>query len=150
MTGLRDSPPSSPRLGIISLGLAVVAVVVFWSVWGVAVAHAANVADVAIVVAAAASVVLGGGAVATGAVARRRLRRGPAGNGGIALAGVVLGFLAVVLPGLLLIYLAFLAYSGYQGFESCVRGAGASYPSYMCLKECPPFLDSLCRSQVRW
>jgi hypothetical protein len=82
-------------LSITSLALAIVALAVFWSV-AVATVFQVPATDsgVAFVVAAVAGVILGIGAVVTGVVARRRVRRGQAGRGGIALAGIVLGVVA--------------------------------------------------------
>ncbi len=69
-----DGPTLSrhpPKLSITSLVLAIVALVFCWSIVG--------------------GVILGVGAVVTGVVARRRVRRGEPAKGGIALADIVLG-----------------------------------------------------------
>ncbi len=121
-----ETPPStSPTLSIASLVLAIGALVFFWTVLG--------------------GVILGVAAVATGMVARRRVRRAEADKGGVALAGVVLGIAAVAVSA---IFVPIVVYSSYVDFEQCIRGSG--YPNYLCLKECPPFLDALCRKQIGW
>lgn len=144
----RKSAPNSPILSIVSLMAALVAAAFFWPAMMVYAAHA--VAGAVVIVAATASVVLGAAAVATGVVARRRIRHGRAGAEGIAVAGIMLGILAIVLPVVIAGGLAYTVYSGYGQFEQCVRGSGSAYPSYMCLKECPEFLDVLCRKRVGW
>ncbi|OBA70098.1 hypothetical protein A5641_14205 [Mycobacterium sp. 1554424.7] len=144
------SEPKSPKLSIASLALGIVALAVFWSVMFAAVAHVDGAENVVLLVAMVAGVILGLGAVVTGILARRRVRRGIAARGGIALAGIVLGVLAVIVPAALLAYLVYAVYSGYEEFEACVRGSGTANPDYMCLKECPLFLDSLCRKHIRW
>ncbi len=76
-----DGPTLSrhpPKLSITSLVLAIVALVFCWSIVG--------------------GVILGVGAVVTGVVARRRVRRGEPAKGGIALADIVLGIGSVSWP----------------------------------------------------
>lgn len=138
------------KLSFVSLAVAVVALAAFWSVELAAGSGIEATQSVVYVLAAAAAVILGVIAVWTGVVARRRVKRGNATGGGVALAGVALGLLAAVVPATLLASLAYLEYSGWQEFRSCVKGAGTAYPNYLCLKECPPFLDSLCRKQIGW
>jgi heme/copper-type cytochrome/quinol oxidase subunit 2 len=133
-----------------SLALAIIALAAFWPLELAAGAGIAPTQGVVYVLGAVAGVVLGAVAVVTGVVARRRVKRGTATGGGVALAGIVLGLVAAAVPAALLAYLAYLVYTGYQEFESCVRGAGTAHPSYLCLKECPPFLDSFCRQHIRW
>lgn len=72
------APPARPRngLGIASLVIAIVALLFVWSVFG--------------------GVILGAVAAALGFVARARVKRREADNGGVAVAGVVLGILAIV------------------------------------------------------
>jgi heme/copper-type cytochrome/quinol oxidase subunit 2 len=142
------SASNSSVLGITSLVSALFAAAVFWPAMTVFGAHAA--AGVVVIVAAVISVVLGVVAVVTGVVTRRRIRRGHAGGDGIAVAGIMLGILAIALPATIVGVLAYTVYSSYQEFERCVRGSGSAYPSYLCLKECPEFLDSLCRRQIGW
>jgi hypothetical protein len=71
-------PPVAPRngLGITALVLGIVGLLSFWSVLG--------------------GVVFGVAAIIVGIVARGRVKRGEANNGGIAVAGIVLGAVAVV------------------------------------------------------
>src|SRR6516165_5015095 len=82
----------SPLLSMMSLALAIVALAAFLSAAMATVFHVpATDNGVAVIVAAAAGVIVGVGAVVTGAVARRRVRRGQASRSGVALAGIVLG-----------------------------------------------------------
>jgi uncharacterized protein DUF4190 len=71
-------PPPAPKngLGIAALVTAIVALVAVWSVIG--------------------GIILGLVAVIIGFVGRGRVKRGEATNGGVAVAGIVLGFLAIV------------------------------------------------------
>jgi MFS family permease len=144
------SEPKSPKLSIASLALGIIALAVFWPVMFAAVAHVDGADNALLLLATVAGVILGLGAVVTGILARRRVKRGVAARGGIALAGIALGVLAAIVPAALLAYLAYAVYSGYEAFEACVRGSGTAHPDYMCLKECPPFLDSVCRKHIRW
>ncbi len=152
MTESPDRPTrrESSRLSFASLALAVVALALFWSAAAAAAHHVGGAEDAAYAVAAMAGVILGLAAVVTGFAARRRVKRGAAARGGVALAGIVLGIVAFVVPAALLGFLAYLVHSGYQEFEACVRSAGTSHPSYLCLKDCPVFLDSLCRRAIGW
>lgn len=137
-------PSTSRKLSIASLALAIVALAVFCSVigaWRV-------LAGVNLIVGAVAGVILGVGAVVTGVVARRRVRRGDAGRGGLALAGIALGVAAVVVLAIFLAMMVYSVYSGYEEFQHCIRGSG--FPKYLCLKECPQFLDYLCRKEIGW
>ncbi|ORW61192.1 hypothetical protein AWC20_06165 [Mycobacterium parmense] len=102
------------------------------------------------VVVASSCLVFGASAAVIGGVARRRVKRGVAAGGGLAVAGLALGLLAVVSPVVLLAFVGFDVHAGYEAFRACVRGSGASYPSYLCLKECPDVLESLCRKAVGW
>jgi len=146
------SGPERPRgtLGILSLALAIVAVAVFWPLMVAAVFDARPVRDVVFILAAVAGVVLGACAVVCGAFARRRARRGVGGGGGAALAGLVLGLVAVALPAIILAWLGYQFYVDYEQFQQCVKGAGSAYPEYLCLKECPDFLGALCRHAIGW
>jgi membrane protease YdiL (CAAX protease family) len=139
------------RLGVTSLLLAIVALVVFWSVAAAAVFDVpAKDSDVAALVAAVAGVILGVSAVVTGAVARRRVRRGQAGRGGFALAGIVLGVVAAVVPAAVAAWVVYAVYAQYQEFEQCIRVPESYSPSYLCLKQCPKILVSLCRNEIGW
>jgi hypothetical protein len=121
-----ETLPSATRiLSIASLVLAIGALVFFWTV--------------------AVGAILGVAAVATGVIARRQVRHDKAGKGGIALAGIVLGIAAVAVSAT---FVSISVYSGYEDFQHCIRGSG--YPNYLCLKECPSFLDDLCRKQIGW
>jgi MFS family permease len=134
-----------------SLALAIGALAVFWPVAVATVFHVpATDNGVAFIVAAAAGVILGVGAVVTGAVARRRVRRGQAGRAGVALAGIVLGIVAAVVPATLAAWVVYLIYAKYQEFEQCIRVPESASPRYLCLKECPAILDSLCRKEIGW
>ncbi len=138
----------SSKLSIASLALAIVAVAVFWSVMIAAASGVDAVGKVVLIVAAVAGVTLGTGAMVTGVLARRRVKRGDAVGGGAATAGVVLGMAATVLPAVVLAWMVYTVYSSYEEFQHCVRGSG--YPKYFCLKECPVFFDSWCREQIGW
>ena len=101
-------PPVAPRngLGITALVLGVVGLLSFWSVLG--------------------GIVFGVAAVIIGIVARGRVKRGEANNGGIAVAGIVLGAVAVVVS------LAFIAVwagvfreVGGTDYLDCVSRAGS-------------------------
>ena len=71
-------PPTGPRngLGIAALVIAIIGLVFCWTVAG--------------------GVILGLTAVIIGFVAQGRVKRGEATNGGVAIAGIVLGFLAII------------------------------------------------------
>ena len=100
--------------------------------------------------AAAVGVILGVAAVVIGIVARRRVRRGQAGRGGVALAGIVLGVAAAVVPAVYAAWVVYLLYAKYQEFEQCIRVPETASPKYLCLKKCPSILDSLCRREIGW
>jgi len=144
-----DAPSRSPQLSGTSLALAIVALAAFWSV-AVAAVSGVRVMDIVVAVALVAGVTLGMAAVVTGIVARRRVRRGQAGRGGVALAGIVLGIAAAVVPAVYATWVVYLLYSQYQEFEQCIRVPESASPKYLCLKECPGILDSLCRKEIGW
>ncbi len=77
-SGFTPPPPVGPKngLGIAALVSAIVGLVFCWSVFG--------------------GIILGLCAVIIGFVARGRVKRSEATNGGVAIAGIVLGFLAIV------------------------------------------------------
>jgi Domain of unknown function (DUF4190) len=77
-SGFTPPPPVEPKngLGIATLVIAIVGLVFCWSVFG--------------------GIILGLCAVIIGFVARGRVKRGEATNGGVAIAGIVLGFLGIV------------------------------------------------------
>ena len=97
----REMASNSPVLSITSLALAIVALAVFWSVM-VAGIFDVRAEGVVFIVAAVAGVFLGLGAVVTGVVARRRVRRGDAARGGVALADILLGHVAGFVPSIIL------------------------------------------------
>jgi Domain of unknown function (DUF4190) len=106
-------PLMGPRngLGIASLVLAIVALLSFWSVAG--------------------GIILGIPAVVIGFVARGRVKQGEANNGGVAIAGIVLGALAVIVE---LAFIAILALwiavwkdvGGGGDYISCMQKAGSN------------------------
>jgi len=151
MTEPSIEPARSPRLSMTSLASAIVALVGFWSV-AVAVVFRMRAADglIAFLVAAAVGVIVGVGAVVIGAVARRRVRRGQAARGGVALAGIVLGVVAAVVPAILAALVVYFIYAQYQEFRDCIKVPETASPKYLCLKECPGILDSLCRNEIGW
>jgi len=99
--------PIQPRngLGIAALVLAIVALISCWTIAG--------------------GVIVGIVAVVLGFVARGRVKRGEANNGGVALAGIVLGFLAIV-AGLVFIpiWMSFFSTVGFGDYYSCMTKAG--------------------------
>lgn len=101
-------PPAGPRngLGIASLVLAIAGLLLVWSVAG--------------------GIILGAVGAALGFVARRRVTRGQANNGGMAIAGIVLGILAVVV-GLVFagIWVAFWREAGGGSYVDCLQNAGS-------------------------
>jgi hypothetical protein len=102
------SPHSGHRngLGVASLVVAILAVVTVWSVAG--------------------GVILGLAAVVMGFIARGRVNRGEASNGGVAIAGIILGALAVI-AGLafIAIYMLFWKDIGGDDLVSCLQKAGS-------------------------
>lgn len=100
-------PPVAPRngLGIASLVLAIVALVSVWSVFG--------------------GVVLGIAAVVCGFIGWRRVKRHQANNGGVAIAGIVLGFLGIVVGlGFIAVWVALWNDAGGGSYFDCLQGAG--------------------------
>lgn len=99
--------PAGPRngLGIASLVLAIAALLLVWSVAG--------------------GIVLGVLAAVLGFVARQRVKRGEANNGGIAIASIVLGILAAIV-GLVFIgvWIAFWREAGGDDYVACLQNAG--------------------------
>ncbi|MGV0837023.1 DUF4190 domain-containing protein [Mycolicibacterium thermoresistibile] len=99
--------PAAPQngFGIAALVVAIVSLLFFWTVIG--------------------GVIGGVVAIILGVLARGRVKRGEATNGGVAIAGIVLGALAVVV-GLasIAIYVAVFNEVGGGDYVSCVREAG--------------------------
>lgn len=101
-------PAAAPRngLGIASLVIAVVALVLVWSVFG--------------------AVILGAIAAVIGLVARERVKRGEANNGGVAVAGIVLGIVAILVGFIFVpIWMGLWNESGGGDYIDCLRKAGS-------------------------
>ena len=98
------APPAGPKngLGIAALVIAIIALVFFWSVAG--------------------GVTLGLLAVIFGFIGRGRIKRGEATNGGVVVAGIVLGFLAIIAS---LAVLAF-TWDKYNVYVGRIFGSGDS------------------------
>jgi hypothetical protein len=102
-----SAPPVGPRngLGIASLVIAIVALVTCASV--------------------VLGVILGIVAIVIGFAARGRVKRGEANNGGIAIAGIVLGFVAIVASlAFIAIWVAVFRDVGGQNYLDCLNKAG--------------------------
>lgn len=100
-------PPAGPKngLGIAALVLAIVGLVFCWTVAG--------------------GVILGAVAVVLGFVGRSRVKRGEATNGGIAIAGIVLGFLAIVVSLVFIaIWIGVFEEVGGTDYVDCLNKAG--------------------------
>jgi hypothetical protein len=92
-------------LGIASLIIAIVALVTVWSVFG--------------------GVILGIVALVIGIVAWGRVKRGEANNGGVAIAGIVLGAIAIVAGlGFIAIWVAVFRQAGGGDYIDCLNKAG--------------------------
>ncbi|MGX9791522.1 DUF4190 domain-containing protein [Mycobacterium sp. MMS18-G62] len=101
-------PPTGPRngLGIAALVIAIIALVFCWSVFG--------------------GVILGLCAVIIGFVARGRVKRGEATNGGVAIAGIVLGFLAIIVSLIFVpIWIGVFDQVGGTDYVDCLSKAGS-------------------------
>lgn len=102
--------PAGPRngLGVASLVLAIVGLLSVWSVVG--------------------GITLGIVGAVLGVVGWRRVRRGEADNGGIAIAGIVLGVMAVIV-GLAFagIWIAFWKEAGGNDYLACLQKAGPNH-----------------------
>ena len=101
-------PPAGPRngLGVAALVIAIIALVFCWSVAG--------------------GVVLGICAVIIGFVARGRVKSGQATNGGIAIAGIVLGFLAIIVSLVFIpIWIGVFSQVGGNDYVDCLSKAGS-------------------------
>ena len=96
-------PPAAPRngLGTTALVLAIIGLLSCWTVVG--------------------GIIFGIVAVILGFVGRGRVKRGEANNGGVALAGIILGFLSVVAS------LAFVAIFAVLGITIFNEGGGRDY-----------------------
>jgi len=102
--------PAGPRngLGVASLVLAIAGLLSVWSVVG--------------------GIILGIVGAVLGVVGWRRVRRGEADNGGIAIAGIVLGVMAVIV-GLAFagIWIAFWKEAGGNDYLACLQKAGPNH-----------------------
>lgn len=101
-------PPTGPKngLGIAALVLAIVALVFCWSVFG--------------------GIILGLVAVIIGFAARGRVKRGEATNGGVAIAGIVLGFLAIIVSLVFIpIWIGVFDEVGFTDYTDCMMQAGS-------------------------
>lgn len=93
-------------MGTTSLVLAIIALLTVWSVVG--------------------GIVLGLGGVVTGFVGRGRVKRGQATNGGVAIAGIVLGALAIIVGALFIpLYMYVWKDVGGTDYVSCLQQAGS-------------------------
>jgi hypothetical protein len=100
-------PPTGPKngLGIAALVIAIIGLVFCWTVVG--------------------GIILGLCAVIIGFVARGRLKRGEATNGGVAIAGIVLGFLAIIVSLIFIpIWFGVFEEVGGTDYVDCVSKAG--------------------------
>lgn len=100
-------PPSAPRngLGVTALVIAIVALLSSFSVVG--------------------GIVLGIAAVIIGFAGRSRVKRGEANNGGVALAGVILGFLAIVVGlAFIAVWVGVFKEVGATDYIDCLQKAG--------------------------
>jgi hypothetical protein len=103
-----SAPPTGPKngLGIAALIIAIVALVSVWSVFG--------------------GIILGIVAVVIGFAARGRVKRGEANNGGIALAGILLGFLAIIVGIIFIpIWISVFNQVGGTDYVDCLQKAGS-------------------------
>ena len=101
-------PPTGPRngLGIAALVIAIIGLVFCWTVAG--------------------GVILGLTAVIIGFVAQGRVKRGEATNGGVAIAGIVLGFLAIIVSLIFIpIWIGVFAEVGGTDYVDCLYKAGS-------------------------
>ena len=101
------APPAQAKrngLGIAALVVGILAIIGILTVWG--------------------GLILGVIAVVLGVLGRGRAKRGEADNGGMALAGIILGAVAVAISGLLLaVGVAFLNSDSGKSLQQCVNDA---------------------------
>jgi hypothetical protein len=104
------APPTGPRNGLGSTSL-VLAIIALLGVWSVVV-----------------GIVLGVAAVIIGFLARGRVKRGTADNGGVAIAGIALGTMAVIV-GVVFIPIWAVLWNDINGddYVSCVQEAGPDH-----------------------
>jgi hypothetical protein len=109
------APAGPPRngLGVAAITLALIGAVLFWTVFG--------------------GIVLGLLAVILGILGFRRAKRGQATNGTLAMVGAVIGGLALVVSGALLVFAISLMSSGaFTDLEDCMQSAGTSSEQQKC------------------
>jgi uncharacterized membrane protein YidH (DUF202 family) len=106
-SGFTSRPPVNNGLGIASLTFAIVALVLFS--FGLMFGDTSR--GIAILALVFASVIIGVAGVVLGFAARRRVKRGEADNGGVAVAGIVVGIVAVVAILISIVVLALAAYA---------------------------------------
>ncbi|MBE1546108.1 hypothetical protein GGC64_000116 [Mycobacterium sp. OAS707] len=102
------APAVGPRngLGVAALVVAIVGLVFCWTVAG--------------------GVILGVAAIIIGFVARGRVKRGEATNGGVAIAGIVLGFLAIIVSLVFIpIWIGMFDEMGGSNYVDCLSKAGS-------------------------
>jgi len=119
------APPAGPKngLGIAALVIAIIALVFFWSVAG--------------------GVTLGLLAVIFGFIGRGRIKRGEATNGGVVVAGIVLGFLAIIASLAVLaftwdkynVYIGRILGSGDSEYHHCMSNAHNNDDAGQCHKQ---------------
>jgi len=105
--GRPDGPAGSPKngLGVAALVLGILAILTFWTVAG--------------------GVLLGLIAIVLGVVGRGRAKRGEATNGGMALAGVILGALGLLVSvALIALGASFLNSGSGKKLQDCIDSAG--------------------------
>jgi hypothetical protein len=101
--------PTGPRngLGITALVLAIIGLMFCWSIAG--------------------GIILGLCAIIIGFVGRGRVKRGEATNGGVAIAGIVLGFLAIIVSLIFIpIWIGVFDDVGGTDYVDCVAKAGSN------------------------
>jgi hypothetical protein len=109
-------PPTGPKngLGIAALVLAIIALVFCWTVAG--------------------GIILGLCAVIIGFVARGRVKRGEATNGGVAISGIVLGALAIIVSLIFIpIWIGMFDEVGGTDYIDCLANAGSDQDA---IQEC--------------
>ncbi|MGY1454188.1 DUF4190 domain-containing protein [Streptomyces sp. SS8] len=111
-------PPARPRdgMGVAALVLGLIALVMFWT--------------------ALLGVVLGVLAIVFGVVGHRRVKRGEATNGWMALTGAITGFLGLALStAVIAAAVAFLNSDEVDDFRDCMRNADTSAESQECVDD---------------
>jgi hypothetical protein len=102
-----DAPVAAPRngLGTTALVLAIIGLLTCWTVFG--------------------GIILGVVAVILGFIGRARVKRGEATNGGVAIAGIVLGFLSIVAAAVFIpLYIWVWNFFGFNNLTECLQQAG--------------------------